>query len=188
MRRKTLIFLLLFVIVAGVDSVVIGDIVVDNVDSNAIKKVVSASTVVDSSAVDKNIPDTASMDSLQLLVWKRNKAIDDSLAADSANRQRKNGIDSPVQYTAEDSMTYDGESAIAHLYGKSHVKYQDMDLESDQIFMSLDSSLVHATGSLDTTGQKFGTPVFMRRTRWRLTSRRRKVLSAMPTPSRTKAL
>ena len=175
MRRKTLIFLLLFVIVfvvaevprlrftqgvAGVDSVVIGDIVVDNVDSNAIKKVVSASTVVDSSAVDKNIPDTASMDSLQLLVWKRNKAIDDSLAADSANRQRKNGIDSPVEYTAEDSMTYDGESAIAHLYGKSHVKYQDMDLESDQIFMSLDSSLVHATGSVDTTGQKFGTPVF----------------------------
>ena len=175
MRRKTLIFLLLFVIVfvvaevprlrftqgvAGVDSVVIGDIVVDNVDSNAIKKVVSASTVVDSSAVDKNIPDTASMDSLQLLVWKRNKAIDDSLAADSANRQRKNGIDSPVQYTAEDSMTYDGESAIAHLYGKSHVKYQDMDLESDQIYMSLDSSPVHATGSVDTTGQKFGTPVF----------------------------
>ena len=186
MRRKTLIFLLLFVIVfvvaevprlrftqgvAGVDSVVIGDIVVDNVDSSAIKKVVSASTVVDSSltdsqsvalqsAVDKNIPDTASMDSLQLLVWKRNKAIDDSLAADSANRQRKNGIDSPVEYTAEDSMTYDGESAIAHLYGKSHVKYQDMDLESDQIYMSLDSSLVHATGSVDTTGHKFGTPVF----------------------------
>jgi len=65
-----------------------------------------------------------------------------------------------VEYTANDSMTYEGETGIAHLYGKSHVKYQDMDLESDQIFMSLDSSLVHATGSLDTTGQKFGTPVF----------------------------
>ena len=170
MRRKTLIFLLLFVIVfvvaevprlrfpqgaTGVDSVVIGDIVVDNVDSSAIKSVVA-----DSMAVESNIPDTASMDSLQLLIWKRNKAVDDSLAADSANRQRKNGIDAPVEYTANDSMTYEGETGIAHLYGKSHVKYQDMDLESDQIFMSLDSSLVHATGSLDTTGQKFGTPVF----------------------------
>ena len=170
MRRKTLIFLLLFVIAfvvaevprlrfpqgaTGVDSVVIGDIVVDNVDSSAIKSVVA-----DSMAVESNIPDTASMDSLQLLIWKRNKAVDDSLAADSANRQRKNGIDAPVEYTANDSMTYEGETGIAHLYGKSHVKYQDMDLESDQIFMSLDSSLVHATGSLDTTGQKFGTPVF----------------------------
>ena len=100
------------------------------------------------------------MDSLQLLIWKRNKAIDDSLAADSANRQRKNGIDAPVSYTAEDSMTYEGATGIAHLYGNSHVKYQDMDLESDQIYMSLDSSLVHATGSVDTTGHKFGTPVF----------------------------
>jgi hypothetical protein len=35
-----------------------------------------------------------------------------------------------------------------------------MDLQSDQIYMSLDSSLVHATGSQDTAGVKFGTPVF----------------------------
>ena len=175
MRRKTLIFLLLFVIVfvvaevprlrftqgvAGVDSVVIGDIVIDNVDSSAIKNVVGDSAVIDSAVADKLLPDTATMDSLHLLIWKRNKAVDDSLAADSANRKRKNGIDAPVQYTANDSMTYEGATGIAHLYGQSHVKYQDMDLESDQIFMSLDSSLVHATGSLDTTGQKFGTPVF----------------------------
>jgi hypothetical protein len=168
-RRKTLIFLLLFVIVfvvaevprlrftqgvAGVDSVVIGDSIV------ADSSLTDSQSVALQSAVDKSLPDTASMDSLQLLVWKRNKAIDDSLAADSLNRQRKNGIDAPVTYSAEDSMTYEGATGIAHLYGKSHVKYQDMDLESDQIFMSLDSSLVHATGSLDTTGQKFGTPVF----------------------------
>ena len=100
------------------------------------------------------------MDSLQLLIWKRNKAVDDSLAADSANRQRKNGIDAPVEYSAEDSMTYEGETGIAHLYGSSHVKYENMDLESDQIFMSLDSSLVHATGSADSTGAKYGTPIF----------------------------
>ncbi len=172
MRRKTLIFLLLFVIVfvvaevprlrftqsaAGADSVTVDSVVVD---STVAPRSVADSSVVDSLAVDKSIPDTASMDSLQLLIWKRNKAIDDSLAADSANRQRKNGIDAPVSYTAEDSMTYEGATGIAHLYGNSHVKYQDMDLESDQIYMSLDSSLVHATGSVDTTGHKFGTPVF----------------------------
>ena len=114
----------------------------------------------DSIISDSVTADTIMMDSLQKAVWLRNKAIDDSLAADSANRQRKNGIDAPVEYSASDSMTYEGATGIAHLYGSSHVKYENMDLESDQIFMSLDSSLVHATGSLDSTGQKFGTPIF----------------------------
>ena len=174
MRRRTLIFLLLFVIVfvvaevprlRFVGSTAEGDsIVTDSAKrllSDSVKRLLSDSVKTQlSDSLESLLPDTASMDSLQLLIWKRNKAVDDSLAADSANRQRKNGIDAPVEYTAEDSMTYDGLTGVAHLFGKSHVKYQDMDLESDQIFMSLDSSLVHATGSLDTTGQKFGTPVF----------------------------
>ena len=104
--------------------------------------------------------DTAGMDSLQKAIWLHNKLIDDSLRADSLNRQRKNGIDAPVEYSAEDSMVYVGDTKLAYLYGKSHVKYENMDLSSDQIYMSMDSSLVHATGSRDTTGKKFGTPVF----------------------------
>ena len=119
--------------------------------------------------------DTTKMDSLQLAIFKHNKAIDDSLHADSLNRERKNGIDAPVDYQADDSMTYEGASGLAHLYGNAQVKYQDMDLQSDQIFMQMDSSLVHATGSIDSTGVKFGTPVTpMRVIRWRLTSRRRR--------------
>ena len=118
----------------------------------------SDSIVIDTTT--QVLADTAKMDSLQKAIWMHNKAIDDSLRADSINRQRKNGIDAPVEYTAEDSMTYEGASGLAHLYGQSHVKYQDMDLQSDQIFMQLDSSLVHATGSLDSLGKKFGTPIF----------------------------
>ena len=115
---------------------------------------------VDSVKADSLAVDTLKMDSLQKAIWKHNKAIDDSLHADSLNRERKNGIDAPVDYQAEDSMTYEAGSGFAKLYGNSQVKYQDMDLQSDQIFMQMDSSLVHATGSQDTTGQKFGTPVF----------------------------
>ena len=114
----------------------------------------------DTSKTDSVKLDTASMDSLQKAIWLHNKLIDDSLRADSLNRQRKNGIDAPVEYSAEDSMVYVGDTKLAYLYGKSHVKYENMDLESDQIYMSMDSSLVHATGSRDTTGKKFGTPVF----------------------------
>ena len=105
-------------------------------------------------------PDTAGMDSLRKAIWLHNKVIDDSLRADSLNRRRKNGIDAPVQYSAEDSMVYMGDTKLAFLYGKSHVIYENMDLQSDQISMSMDSSLVHATGSRDTTGKKYGTPVF----------------------------
>ena len=105
--------------------------------------------------------DTATMDSIQLAIFRHNKAIDDSLAQDSINKRRKNGIDSPVEYSAEDSLTYEAVSGMAHLYGDSKVKYQNMNLESDKISMNLDSSLVHATGSLDSaTNELLGTPVF----------------------------
>lgn len=57
-------------------------------------------------------------------------------------------------------MVYDAKSKVARLYGKSNVKYQNMDLSSDRIQMSLDSSLVRATGTADTAGAIFGTPVF----------------------------
>jgi len=122
------------------------------------------SIVADSMAADSAartlLPDTAGMDSLQKAIWLHNKLIDDSLYADSLNRERKNGIDAPVEYSAADSMTYEGTSGIARLFGQAHVKYENMDLESDQISIVLDSSLVNATGSVDSAGTKFGTPVF----------------------------
>ena len=147
----------------AVDSVPQDTLPVDAVqtDSILIRSAVNDSVSTDSVALkDSVLADTVGMDSLQLAIWKRNKAIDDSLYADSLNRQRKNGIDHPVVYAAEDSMTYETSTGLARLYGKSHVKYENMDLESDQIFMSMDSSLVHATGSRDTSGQKYGTPIF----------------------------
>ena len=106
-------------------------------------------------------PDTTLMDSLQLAIYKYNKAIDDSIALDSINRQKKNGIDAPVQYVANDSLVYEGASGMAYLFGESNVKYEDMDLKSEEIYMCLDSSLVHARGGKDSTGVDFGSPVFV---------------------------
>lgn len=106
-------------------------------------------------------PDTTKMDSLQLAIYKYNKAIDDSIALDSINRRKKNGIDAPVHYVANDSLIYEGGSGMAYLYGDANVKYEDMDLKSEEIYMCLDSSLVHARGGVDSTGVAFGTPVFV---------------------------
>ena len=101
------------------------------------------------------------MDSLQLVIYKYNKAIDDSIALDSINRRKKNGINAPVHYVANDSLIYEGGSGMAYLYGDANVKYEDMDLKSEEIYMCLDSSLVYARGGKDSTGVEFGTPVFV---------------------------
>ena len=116
----------------------------------------------DSKAVDKNIPETTKMDSLQLAIYHHNKAIDDSIRADSMMRARSNGIDAPVKYSAEDSLVYDAESGTAYLYGNSKVDYENMKLTSDKVHMNLDKSTVRATGTIDSTaeGGIKGKPVF----------------------------
>ena len=116
----------------------------------------------DSKAVDKNIPDTTKMDSLQLAIYHHNKAIDDSIRADSMMRARSNGIDAPVKYSAEDSLVYDAESGTAYLYGSSKVDYENMKLTSDKVDMNLNKSTVRATGTADSTeeGEIKGKPVF----------------------------
>ncbi len=123
--------------------------------------------VPDSLPIDPSQPahaalkrDTTLMDSLELAIYKYNKVIDDSLRMDSLNRQKKNGIDAPVKFSANDSIIYEAATGKANLYGESHVEYINMDLQSDKIYMVLDSSLVHATGSVDSLGVKHGTPIF----------------------------
>ena len=170
-RKNTFIFLMVFALAfiwAETPKAFLSGLQkTDNNDSTSLKEdnapldTIAKTTPekIDTTAMAEG-PDTTKMDSLQLAIYHHNKAIDDSLAFDSINRKRKNGIDSPVEYTAEDSLTYEAASGLAFLYGNSNVKYQDMDLKSDQIYMNLDSSLVHATGSRDSTGAIFGTPVF----------------------------
>ena len=128
----------------------------DSILADSAARIATNDTVKATASVD-----TTTMDSIQLAIFRHNKAVDDSLAQDSINKSRKNGIDAPVEYSAEDSLTYEAATGLAHLYGDSKVKYQNMDLQSDKIYMSLDSSLVHATGSKDTTTNELvGTPVF----------------------------
>lgn len=149
MRRKSLIALLLFAFMfvwANTKTPFTQD------NENDAKDSVTA--VKDSLGRDGNeliVVDTTKMDSLQLAVYKRNKAIDDSIRLDSINRTKSNGIDAPVNYTAEDSLVYDASTKFAHLYGSSTVKYESMDLTSDKIAVNLDSNIVHATGSKDST-------------------------------------
>lgn len=87
----------------------------------------------------------------------------DSIAAveDSIRRSRKkSALDAPVMYEAKDSMTFFMDTKNAFLYGKANVKYQNIELTSENIRMNMDSSTVYAMYGLDSIGNKYGTPIF----------------------------
>ena len=84
---------------------------------------------------------------------------EDTVPADTTPRS-KNALDMPVNYSAEDSITFDYGRSRAHLYGDSRVQYQNLELEAAIINIAIDSSLVHATGRTDSTGTVTGKPLF----------------------------
>lgn len=87
----------------------------------------------------------------------------DSVAAveDSIRKaQTKSALDAPVVYTAKDSMTFFMGTKTAHLYGNADVKYQNINLTSENIRMNMDSSTVYAIYGLDSLGNKYGKPIF----------------------------
>ena len=175
MRTKTVIFILLsaFIFMMAEPTIPFSKLSGksgDAEDSTAVSDTAAGRgmavlAAADSLAVDSvegsSEPDTTKMDSLTLAIYKHNKQVDDSIRLDSINRKKANGLDAPVDFSSNDSLVYDALSRTALLYGSSNVKYQNMDLKSDRIKMSLDSSLVHATGTADTTGEVTGKPVFM---------------------------
>lgn len=93
---------------------------------------------------------------------------DDTLAADSIpadsvavakKNRKKDAIDAPVKYTANDSIVWT-RGGNAYLYGDGKVNYERIELTADIITMNLDSSVVHALGRADSTGGVVGQPVF----------------------------
>lgn len=165
MRTKTVIFVLLFAFIFVMADTSLplfkeNDNGRAQNDSLSVGDTVSSDSVPADSTDKSGEPDTTNMDSLQLAIYHHNKQVDDSIRLDSINRKKSGALDAPVTFSSEDSMVYDAKSKVARLYGNSNVKYQNMDLSSDRIQMSLDSSLVRATGTADSTGAIYGTPVF----------------------------
>lgn len=92
----------------------------------------------------------------------------DSVAVDSValpadtikvKKEQKDAIDAPVFYESTDSMVW-SRTGNAYLYGEGKVRYDKIELTANVIKMNMDSSVVHATGSIDTTGMALGLPVF----------------------------
>lgn len=104
--------------------------------------------------------DTAAIigDSIKAVVLDVDSLVADTVATDSV--KSKSALDQPVEYTAKDSVTFEAGMGNANLYGESKVNYQNLELTADLITMNMDSSIVHAVGRMDSTGQMKGQPVF----------------------------
>jgi len=83
----------------------------------------------------------------------------DSIPQDSTER-KKNSLDAPVDYTANDSIIFIMADNWGYLYGDSKVDYQTMTINAENISINMDSSIVHAKYGLDSVGKEFGFPVF----------------------------
>ena len=108
-----------------------------------------------------SMPDSARM---QPLVPRAYTILPDSVPPDTVpvdtTPRSKNALDLPVNYSAEDSITFDYVNSRANLYGGGKINYQNLELEADIINIAIDSSLVHATGRTDSTGNVTGKPLF----------------------------
>lgn len=112
-----------------------------------------ADTVTPNTASDtaRNLKRTARVPATAVDTAKTDTAKADTVKVDTL--KRKAGIDSPVEYTAEDSMIYDAHSGLAFLYGRAQVNYLNMQLTAAKIAMNMDSSLVHAEARPDSTAE-----------------------------------
>jgi len=70
----------------------------------------------------------------------------------------KDSLDSPISYSASDSMVLDVPTKKITLFSKANVKNKDMDLSADSIDFDQENHLVTATYRKDSTGRNIGRP------------------------------
>ena len=105
MRTRTTIFVLFLAIIFVMANNVVQVVQKNNGTDEGLDSLLQKdSSIIDSIDSLDSINPIDTLDSLHMAIYLRNKALDDSIAADSANRQRKNGIDFPVNYTSNDSL------------------------------------------------------------------------------------
>lgn len=69
-------------------------------------------------------------------------------------------IKDPVKYSAKDSIVFDMDQKVVHLYGDAQVEYQKISLKAAYIAFNMNEQTVYATGITDSTGKEVGKPVF----------------------------
>lgn len=110
---------------------------------------------------DVNVHDSLKIQYDSLFINELDRS--DTIIADTletAEQPREGALEDMVYYTAEDSMKISLKKETMYLYGNATVKYLDIELIANYIELNYAREEVFAKGSIDTSGQVVGTPVF----------------------------
>ena len=88
-------------------------------------------------------------------------ALDSTPRKDSTTvKFSKEGLDSPVEYGAKDSIFFDNKSNLVHLYGDAYVNYGNLKLTAAYIVVDMKNSVATAEPRMDSVGKPKGLPNF----------------------------
>ncbi|MDR6238326.1 putative LPS assembly protein LptD [Aureibacter tunicatorum] len=69
-------------------------------------------------------------------------------------------IETEIDYKSTDSLKIDLKTQFVTMYGEGEVNYGKFKLEADRIKLNYSTNVVDATGTTDSTGTVYGTPLF----------------------------
>ena len=72
----------------------------------------------------------------------------------------KDGLDSPVDYGAKDSIFFDNKNNLVHLYGDAYLNYGNLKLTAAYIVVNMKENIATAEPRPDSVGKMKGLPVF----------------------------
>jgi hypothetical protein len=73
---------------------------------------------------------------------------------------RKEAVDAPVTYSADDSILYSITDQKVYLHNSGHIEYKSIKLDAAYIEFNMGSEAVFATGVIDSLGKEVGKPEF----------------------------
>jgi len=78
----------------------------------------------------------------------------------NGKKKKKQAIESPIVYSAKDTMEFDMLTKTVYLQNEGKVNYQKIELKAAHIEMDMGKEKVFAVGVIDTTGKVVGKPEF----------------------------
>ncbi len=82
------------------------------------------------------------------------------LAHPKKTKANKSALDSPFDYTASDSTEMLLADQKIRLYKNAQINYQSIQLKAENIILDMNTKIIVAYGSMDTTGEVRGRPLF----------------------------
>ena len=85
----------------------------------------------------------------------------DSLALDSIPPVPVGDIKTTVHYKSSDSLTINMITKDVKMFGAANIDYSPITITAQEITVNWQDNLMKAEGSVDSTGRKYGTPIFV---------------------------